>query len=457
MGASVSTNTTSILTTATTKVVDDVTQEAHRNGSQDFVISAHRVDGTVNIHDLTINQSTKEHFISAIANLSKEENNEKFKAEIAQAAKSLINGLNLANVSVSTSYVNNVIKNCIEIVNKNAANCEVKDSQKIGVDFEDIKGDLNITNFTVNQVIDSFVACLLSSANVTSFKNEIDNNIKQISSTKTEGLDLKWIAIAAAMGITGVSFAGSKVLSSMMGPGMILAGAGLTYYSIHSQKNPGAVYKNDYVYILKDLVDYMNSNDLVSINAIKPVEKIPDDPTIYKYQGKPADVYVFFDKIVALYNILNYDDFMKTFKDLNQNIFNRDNMEFNITADKELVLNMKNTNKYASVKILSGLTDPNVKINVLPKREINKDQTYSTDPSTIDLEISDINYTHTIIMYKQGRHFGEYHLKPTLVSYKTQEETTEYYKKPMFLVGIGLIAVGLLITLMSHSKGGKNK
>ena len=456
MGASVSTNTSSILTTASNKIVYDITQKANKSGTQRFGIKAIDVEGNVIINGLRIDQSNRSHFKGAIAALSKTENEEKFKEEIAQAAKSLISGLNLANISVSTSSINNVIKNCIEIVNKNAAQCEAIDTQEIGIDTEHVKGDVVITNSTVNQVLDSFVNCLLNSSDVTSLTSAIDYDIKQVTSTKTEGLDVKWIAIAIALGIGGVSFAGAKALSTMLGPGMILAGAGLTYYSINSQNNHDTEYKNDYHYILNDVGDYyvdFNKSDTQTIPSI------PKDPTIYKHEGKQADVYEFSEfegnKIVVLYNGISNAQ-LKELNNLQSEKIERNDLIFNFTAEKkDLLLSIKNSKKYARVEILRGLTYPISKYNVLPEKVKNIKQIYSTGDDTIDLDISNFNYTHTINMYKQGIHVAEYHLVPTLISYKNVE-LTEYYKKPMFLIGIGLMGVGLLMTLMSHSKG-KNK
>ena len=442
MGASVSTNTSSILTSATNKVVNDVTQESNIENNQKTTMNID-AKGNITLNNLVINQNSSSHYQNVFSNLSNEENKEKFKEEIAQAAKALISGLNLANVSVSVNDVNNVIKNCIDIVNKNASRCGTKVSENIDIN---LKSDLDVTlnNVEINQQINMFVSCLLSSNNVTSTINETNALIKEMSSSKTEGFDLKWLFIAAALGVGGVSIAGSKALSTMLGPGMILAGAGLTYYSISSQNNQKTRYVNDYVYVPNDLFESVGN--LQPIKTVK-ISNIPADPTTL---GE-ADVYEFYNDSATLYKILNNLKIKDALKNLNKAPFKTNDFNFGIVNDKKLILNVKNTKRYTSIELLQA--ENPIKYHVLSKNE----EPDKNDNDTIQLDISDINYSHSINMYRQGKNFQTYYLKPTIVSYKTEEveESTEYYKKPMFLLGIGLIAVGILMTFMSHSKGGR--
>lgn len=442
MGASVSTNTSSILTSATNKVVNDVTQESNIENNQKTTMNID-AKGNITLNNLVINQNSSSHYQNVFSNLSNEENKEKFKEEIAQAAKALISGLNLANVSVSVNDVNNVIKNCIDIVNKNASRCGTKVSENIDIN---LKSDLDVTlnNVEINQQINMFVSCLLSSNNVTSTINETNALIKEMSSSKTEGFDLKWLFIAAALGVGGVSIAGSKALSTMLGPGMILAGAGLTYYSINSQNNQKTRYVNDYVYVPNDLFESVGN--LQPIKTVK-ISNIPADPTTL---GE-ADVYEFYNDSATLYKILNNLKIKDALKNLNKAPFKTNDFNFGIVNDKKLILNVKNTKRYTSIELLQA--ENPIKYHVLSKNE----EPDKNDNDTIQLDISDINYSHSINMYRQGKNFQTYYLKPTIVSYKTEEveESTEYYKKPMFLLGIGLIAVGILMTFMSHSKGGR--
>ena len=442
MGASVSTNTSSILTSATNKVVNDVTQESNIENNQKTTMNID-AKGNITLNNLVIKQNSSSHYQNVFSNLSNEENKEKFKEEIAQAAKALISGLNLANVSVSVNDVNNVIKNCIDIVNKNASRCGTKVSENIDIN---LKSDLDVTlnNVEINQQINMFVSCLLSSNNVTSTINETNALIKEMSSSKTEGFDLKWLFIAAALGVGGVSIAGSKALSTMLGPGMILAGAGLTYYSISSQNNQKTRYVNDYVYVPNDLFESVGN--LQPIKTVK-ISNIPADPTTL---GE-ADVYEFYNDSATLYKILNNLKIKDALKNLNKAPFKTNDFNFGIVNDKKLILNVKNTKRYTSIELLQA--ENPIKYHVLSKNE----EPDKNDNDTIQLDISDINYSHSINMYRQGKNFQTYYLKPTIVSYKTEEveESTEYYKKPMFLLGIGLIAVGILMTFMSHSKGGR--
>ncbi len=133
MGASISSNVTKLVTDAIVRTSNEVVQTAHATNNQSIVFDVKNTSGDVVISGNTIRQTATINMVGLSQALNNSDNNIKLDQQIAQMAKAVISGLNLAQLADANNTVDSLIKTCIEIKNITTQQCMMNTSQKINV------------------------------------------------------------------------------------------------------------------------------------------------------------------------------------------------------------------------------------------------------------------------------------------------------------------------------------
>lgn len=440
MGATVSVNSTDIITKALTDVSSEILLKNRNINEQLINVTFSDIDKDLIISNLTIFQKGKVNIQTLFNNLEKTENANRINEEIEKITKSSISGLNIAQISTSVSTLSNIIENCIKIKNKSISECQNVNKQNIEVPVERIKGTTIIQNIDITQITENFSSCILNNKNTNDLRLDTDMKIKQITSSKAEGLDMKWIAIAIAIAFSSFAVVSTSTISKLIGPIMVGIGSWLTWFSFKNNKKKTM---NKTVYIKDNLNKILNFVPIVKIKE----ENISNNSLDVTSYGD-ASIYETFNNKIILYSGVTIENIEK----INDNISSED-LEVKIISGGIIELGVKNSSKYP-LKRLNYNIDNKYK-NVQLIKDLNI--TESKD-DTVYLLTENFEYTHQLKIYltdnktKKLNHVNTYFLEPTILSYNIDVNKSEIFKNSNTVIGISLIILGTVVTFTSFLK-----
>lgn len=215
MGASVSSNITKIVTTAIVNASTETIQKINVSQDQSILINVEDTQGDVIIKDnvfiqkATLNLNT----LSSILTTNAMQN--KIDSDIAQMAKSIISGLNLAQLADASNLVNSVISSSINIKNQAIQDCFTSTNQTLEINVQRTQGNVYIEKIVSTQLNDHVNSCVQNAASNNNTISDLESKIKQASTSEAKGLSLEFIVlIIVAMGGTGLGgvYIGSKIV-----------------------------------------------------------------------------------------------------------------------------------------------------------------------------------------------------------------------------------------------------
>lgn len=236
MGSSVSKNITKAATEAVAKVSNNIIMTTKLTTDQTQVISVTDVDGDVHISGNTFTQKANINIKSLMNTLVQEDIQQALTMEIAQAAKSIVSGLNLFQFPNAQNEINLFLKASAELMNTISLSCAASVSENQVITVSRVKGTVYIENNVMSQMADIFQSCIQDAVSKNTIYQQLQEKIDQSATAKAEGLDLWQIIILVAMvlGIPVVSVvSGVAVVGRYLFPISILAGAGClaAYYN----------------------------------------------------------------------------------------------------------------------------------------------------------------------------------------------------------------------------------
>lgn len=441
MGSAVSTNSSKLITKAVLNISSDVIQESKGKSNQDILIDVNNVEGNVTLNNISSNQVQNISSRNLFKALTNNENSQRINQEIEQFSKSLISGLNLGQISASISTLNDVIDNCINIKNNSLINCSLKTNQIFTIRERNIKGDVTITNLKINQLMSSVYSCVSDVSQSSKLAFETDEKIKLISSASAEGLDAKWIAIASALGVVGISFTGISVFKSILGP-LLSAGGGYLCFTQYKKETKDKIISN-FTYLKQNsLLKY--DDQIVLKNTFDQKDKNLD----FENYGD-ADVYECFNKKIMLYT-------GSIIKNLISDITVSDlSIEF---LGNKLIFGMKNSDRYFDEKnyVIYNLKEIS---EIYLIDTLDKLNSYPNIDNTIVLDLINFNNTKKIHIFyikdKKKIFFTTFELPPVIIGIKQKNKKKLLdivEQNPIFLLGIGLIVAGILLTFFLNKK-----
>lgn len=234
MGSSVSKNITKVTTEAIARVSNNIVSQTKLSTDQTQIISVTDVDGDVVISGNKFTQKANINMKSLMNALVQEDIQQALSLEIAQAAKSVVSGLNLFQFANAKNEIDMLLKASTEIVNSISQSCMSSMSENQAITVTRVKGNVYIQNNLMDQFADIFGSCVQDAVSKNTILQDLQAKIDQTATAKAEGLDL-WQIIILVLIVLGVPFVsvigGVAVVGRYLFPLSVLAGAGcITLY-----------------------------------------------------------------------------------------------------------------------------------------------------------------------------------------------------------------------------------
>jgi hypothetical protein len=437
MGAATSIQSTDIITKAVGEVASSIVQTAVSTSDQSVVIRAEDVQGNVLISNNNIEQRAYVSTNAIFKALNSQENSVKVKDQLEALTKSIISGLNIGQISVSTSTVSSIVENCIKMTTEGISECSNKASQTISVTAKKVSGNVEISNLNIKQVVDSVSQCLLDSVSNTNLATETDRKISQITETSAEGFDSKYLILAGAVVLCVMGVTSAKSITKLIGPIMLIAGIITGYMGYtQSQELQNIKTDNSFVYIRNALSATPNTGNLQFIKN-EPFGGTQDNAALHG----DADVYETFNGTITLYR--NGD--ANRIKSIRNDVLS-ENIKNTVDGNK-ITISISNSTKYPP------------KVYTIPVSTIYGvyvgDNVNALIPNTVYLITKDFDYLHKIdIKYtnqtaNKSIDLDTYVLEPTILSFKKTQTAADLFKEPLVLSGAALVVLGLVVFMTS--------
>lgn len=227
MGASNSKNASDSVVEAVSSVASSIIQTTQLSQDQSQVISVSDVAGNVNISGNTFSQQATVNMTALMDALSTQAAQQSILQTIAQEAKSMTSGINLAQLSNTDNTIKSYLKGVVKLVSTIGQTCSSLVNQKQSITVERVGGSLEINNNVFDQVLAIFQNCVQQAASNNSAVQSMTNAMSQKATSATEGISTTMFAFIAiafiAFPVMGVVF-GGKIILGMIGPISIVAG-----------------------------------------------------------------------------------------------------------------------------------------------------------------------------------------------------------------------------------------
>lgn len=244
MGVSLSKNIATAATEAIAKVSNNIVQNVKLSTDQTQIISVSDVDGDVVISGNTFTQKAAVNIKSLMNTLIQEDIQQALAAEMAQACKSIVSGLNLFQVADAQNQINLLVKASIELINTVSQTCMSSIEQTQVITITRVKGSVYIQGNLSQQFADILGSCVQDAVSKNSILQNLQARIDQSAASTAIGLDI-WqlvVLVLIVMGIPvvavigGVAVAGRYLfpLSVAAGIGCLVAWRSWTEETIYS-------------------------------------------------------------------------------------------------------------------------------------------------------------------------------------------------------------------------------
>ena len=192
--------------------------------------------GDVVISGNTLKQDSNTKLISAMKSVSSNNVQQKLAVKLSQAAKSVVSGLNLGQVSDAENEINSTINATTDLRTSITYVCSARALQEIDVNITSDK-NVQLVGNVYEQSITAFQNCLGDSVSTNKAIQGIQATMDQTASAKSEGVNFAWIAVAliALIGIPVIG--GGAAVLTLFFPLLSVSGAAvLAYYYSKREK-----------------------------------------------------------------------------------------------------------------------------------------------------------------------------------------------------------------------------
>jgi len=240
MGASVSTNVAKVATDSIVKIASDIVQNTAISSSSSQIISVTHNKGDVVISGNVLRQKATINMNALFTAMSSEDAQQKLAVEIAQQAKSITSGLNLAQFAASTNILGTFISATIDLSSKISQSCSLNSSQNQSIVVEYVEGNTTIVNNVLDQVADILQTCVSNSVNSSKAIQDVTAKLSQTASASAVGISEWALALMGALllgiPVVGVVVGGVYSLKYIF-PVVTICGMGIIAYYVYSVQN----------------------------------------------------------------------------------------------------------------------------------------------------------------------------------------------------------------------------
>lgn len=452
MGAAASTNTVKLISDAVTSVSDEAVNKSASTNDQSILIKVEDTKGNVTISNTSVTQSSVINMRSLYLYLNSKDSTDKINQKIEQSAKALVSDLNLVQIGVSASTLDDIIKNTIDIKDKVLTSCFSENKQRYTLKVVRTQGNVSIDNLSINQFNNSITECINNVSSNMQLRKETDTAIKQLADTTVKGLTVEALLLYLALGVGGTTLLVAKTL---MGPILMAVGAAAVLFSYTKPKYTKKPIKKTIVYI-KNNLDTKFPTDLLKVKTEPVLEN--DDFT----QHGDYEVFESFGGNVTSYALpknkkFNIDDIYDDIKpdDVIIRPVGPDTITVKIfESEKYIITENKGTIKLPPNLPLAGV-----------RKITNESEITSGEyrPGNVFFIMENLVSKHEILVkyidaQNSLKNLSIYYLDPTIVGYKDNTPEKFNFKDPVFLIGIATFVVGVAVTIFTKTnKSSGNK
>lgn len=192
MGASISSNISKTVNEAIIRNTSNISQKKENKISQ-----TQRLDidtsGDIDIQNLDVTQKLLINTKSVLDTLSTNASKQKIINDVLQETKSLISGINIAQLAVSSNMLDNIVKGVSETLNTITQTCDTSVAQTQNVNIKSDK-DIRLKNVTLSQFLDTISECSQQSILSNNSIQDAENKLKQLAASETKGIS-EWIIL----------------------------------------------------------------------------------------------------------------------------------------------------------------------------------------------------------------------------------------------------------------------
>lgn len=452
MGAAASTNTVQIISDAVTTISGEAVNKSASRNDQSILINIADTKGNVTISDTSITQTSVINMKSLYLYLNSKDSTDKINQKIEQNAKALISDLNLVQIGVSASTLDDIIKNTIDIKDKVMTSCFSENKQRYTLKIVRTEGNVNIDNLSINQFNNSITECINNVSSNMQLRKETDTAIKQIADTAVKGLTVETLLLYLALGIGGTSVFAAKTL---MGPILMAGGAAAVLFSYTKPKFAKPPIKKTIVYI-KNSLDYKFPDDLLKIKT----EAVLDDDDFSQHGD--FDVFESFGGNVICYAVPANGKFKmgELYDDIKS-----DDVVIKPVGTDTITIGIFQSEKYKVSETFGTIKIPNG-LQLAGVRKINNESEIAAGEyrtGNVFFIMENLGSKHEILIkyidqQNALKNLSVYYLNPTIVGYKDKTPESFNFKNPIFLIGIATFLVGAAVTVFTKTnKSSSNK
>ena len=190
MGGGSSKNIAKTVTKAIANVSTKLIQQNTSSGSAFAGIIVRDTGGNVIISGNTVTSKIKINTKELLKGLVSQSAQQSLSAQIAQQAKSLVSGINLFNFSKAKNTVKLFMSASTDITTNITQLCLQNIDSQAEIIVDGTKGNVQVTDNTVQSVADIFSSCIENAVSKNSSIQKIQATIDQIASSKTKGFSI---------------------------------------------------------------------------------------------------------------------------------------------------------------------------------------------------------------------------------------------------------------------------
>lgn len=189
MGGTVSRSSVTDITDITTNVITKTVQNCHVDITQEETVSAKVVKGDVDIHGLKQTQSASLDLKCAFSSKTQNDIQNRLAEEIANQAKAK-GGDWTSALGETKSDVQTTVKNILKTTIKtdNLQESATKTLQQQNISFDEIDGNLKISDTTQDQTTELVIKAIFDNANYNEFVNKLSEKIDNKAEAEAGGI-----------------------------------------------------------------------------------------------------------------------------------------------------------------------------------------------------------------------------------------------------------------------------
>lgn len=225
MGAASSTNVTKLVTDTVTEIVGKIVNESIATSSNSIYISATDVDGDVIIDNNVFSQKATLSFNAFFQAMNSAEVQEKIQAQVSQAAKSLLSGLNLGQIAITKNQTDHAYTSVTRISQQVDNKCIGSSSNAEKIVINKVGGNFKLTNNQFLQVNSVVFDCIANAVNKSKAIKEVAIKISQTASSTAEGISIWGFFIPIAIAVVALGYFAMKyIYPILMAAGVVMVG-----------------------------------------------------------------------------------------------------------------------------------------------------------------------------------------------------------------------------------------